>query len=411
MSFTKHINARDYIEYTKLGDFSVSADGRWLAFVADVSGENELWLMDTCLGDPTPQRLTARNERIVDVSLSPDGEMISFCSDTEGNEVYSIYAVSRDGQKLKQLFSDERWSYFAPQLLPGDIFMYSSDKIKQSSIASYIRYGLSGPEKEICIEGFNTFVSDISTGHNRLVLYCLENNTSLKIFHFDIDSGETTLVSGSSRQPYSCLGGSFISGGQTILFGSTMGADRFQFYPYDLHSGTRKPYLNFSEDIFSGIDWLVHQGYAEKSRLVIGGNSYGGYLALLMAGLHPDDSAATIDFFGPSDLISFINTAPGHLKCTYYKTIGHPEKDRPRLEAISPINSASNITKPVMIVQGANDARVVRAESDRMVAHLKQNNVPVEYLIFGDEGHEFTKLSNKLMILEKMATLIDRVLD
>ena len=129
-----------------------------------------------------------------------------------------------------------------------------------------------------------------------------------------------------------------------------------------------------------------------------------------MAGMHPDYSAATIDFFGPSNLISFINAAPEHLKCSYFETIGHPSKDKQHLEAISPITYASNITKPVMVVQGANDARVVRAESDRMVAHLRQRNVRVEYLVFKDEGHEFTRLSNKLIILEKMATFIDSVL-
>jgi dipeptidyl aminopeptidase/acylaminoacyl peptidase len=90
-----------------------------------------------------------------------------------------------------------------------------------------------------------------------------------------------------------------------------------------------------------------------------------------------------------------------------YEEIGDPVKDREFLMATSPLFHAKEIRKPMIVIQGANDPRVIKAESDDIVAAVKKNNVPIDYVVFDDEGHGFSKKKNSLVAYERILTFLD----
>jgi dipeptidyl aminopeptidase/acylaminoacyl peptidase len=155
------------------------------------------------------------------------------------------------------------------------------------------------------------------------------------------------------------------------------------------------------DDITDGVHWAVEQCIADPDRVVILGGSYGGYAALAGAVFTPGTYCAVVDFFGPSNLVTFIETIPPYWKpmlAMMNIRVGDidNEADRAMLEDRSPLNHVQNITVPIFIAQGANDPRVVQAESDQMVEALRSMNTPVVYVLYTNEGHGFVHEENRL---------------
>lgn len=155
-------------------------------------------------------------------------------------------------------------------------------------------------------------------------------------------------------------------------------------------------------DNITGIDWLIKKGYADRDKMLLLGGSYGGYMALLLHGRHADYFKAVVDIFGPSNLFSFIESVPDFWAPYMKQWIGDPEKDKERLIADSPITYLDGMTKPMLVIQGENDPRVVQKESDQIVAALKEKGREVGYVVLEDEGHGFTKKANEIFVYEKI---------
>jgi dipeptidyl aminopeptidase/acylaminoacyl peptidase len=162
-------------------------------------------------------------------------------------------------------------------------------------------------------------------------------------------------------------------------------------------------------DILSGIDALVQQGKVESDKIIMFGMSYGGYMSLLLFGRHPERFKACIDVCGPTNLFTLIETCPDHWKERMDSWIGNPIKDRERLIEQSPITYVKNMEKPLLIIQGANDPRVKRSESDQMVEALKNSGVAVEYMVFEDEGHGFAKKENELKAYQAISDFLENI--
>ncbi|SEM69235.1 S9 family peptidase [Lihuaxuella thermophila] len=163
-------------------------------------------------------------------------------------------------------------------------------------------------------------------------------------------------------------------------------------------------------DNIAGLDWLIRNGYADRKKIFLMGGSYGGYMALLLAGRHPEYFKAVVDIFGPSNLFTFINSVPEHWKPAMKQWVGDPEKDRQKLIEDSPDTYLDHMVKPMLVIQGANDPRVVKAESDRIVEKLKKKGVDVEYLVLEDEGHGFSKKENEILVYRKVFQFFNRFL-
>ncbi|WP_077596803.1 S9 family peptidase [Oceanobacillus kimchii] len=161
-------------------------------------------------------------------------------------------------------------------------------------------------------------------------------------------------------------------------------------------------------DNVEGIKWLFDQGISDPDHLFLVGGSYGGYMALLLHGRHPEYFKAVIDIFGPSNLFSFVESVPEEWKPIMDRWVGDPERDKERFIRDSPDTYLDTMTKPMLVIQGAKDPRVVKAESDQIVEKLKAKGRDVEYYVLEDEGHGFSKKENEIKVYTWMLDFLDK---
>lgn len=156
------------------------------------------------------------------------------------------------------------------------------------------------------------------------------------------------------------------------------------------------------DDLIDVVDWAGKQGIADSRKTAIMGGSYGGYAALVGVTFTPDRFACGVSIVGPSNLKTLMESFPPYwrpiLAGTFYKHIGDPAvpADVTRMIAQSPISRVAAIKVPLLVGQGGNDPRVVKAESDQIVAAMKARSLPVTYVNFPDEGHGFVRPQNRL---------------
>jgi dipeptidyl aminopeptidase/acylaminoacyl peptidase len=156
--------------------------------------------------------------------------------------------------------------------------------------------------------------------------------------------------------------------------------------------------LKMQDDITDGVQWLIQQGVADAKRVGIYGASYGGYATLAGVTFTPDLYAAAVNYVGVSNLFTFMNTIPPYWRPElpkFYEMVGDPEKDKERMTRTSPALNADKIKTPLMVVQGARDPRVNKAESDQMVLALQKRGVDVPYIVKDNEGHGFRNEENQ----------------
>ena len=153
------------------------------------------------------------------------------------------------------------------------------------------------------------------------------------------------------------------------------------------------------DDLLDAVAWVVEQGMADPERIAIYGGSYGGYAALVGAAFTPDVFRCAVDIVGPSNLKTLIESIPPYwapLVAQFHTRVGNPEMEADLLWARSPLSKADQIRIPLLIAQGANDPRVKQAESEQIVAALKERGIDYQYLLFPDEGHGFAQPENRL---------------
>jgi dipeptidyl aminopeptidase/acylaminoacyl peptidase len=152
------------------------------------------------------------------------------------------------------------------------------------------------------------------------------------------------------------------------------------------------------DDCVAAKQMLINTGYVDPEKVGIIGASYGGYIVLAALAFRPDTFAVGVDVFGVANWIRTLESFPPYwesFRQALYAEIGDPSKDREALERKSPLFHPEGIRMPLMVLQGANDPRVLKIESDEIVAAVKKNGVPVEYVVFEDEGHGFVKKVNE----------------
>jgi len=162
------------------------------------------------------------------------------------------------------------------------------------------------------------------------------------------------------------------------------------------------------DDLVDGVQWAVAEGIADPARVGIYGGSYGGYATLVGLTFTPEVFACGLDYVGPSSLITLIEAFPPYwrpfLEGTFYRHVGDPSNidDIEDMQARSPLNFVDQIADPIMIVQGANDPRVTKQESDQMAVALRDRGIPVTYLLAENEGHGFANADNRMALYRSM---------
>ncbi len=166
------------------------------------------------------------------------------------------------------------------------------------------------------------------------------------------------------------------------------------------------------DDCVSSKRMLIETGYVNPDRIGIMGGSYGGYMALAALAFRPEEFEVGVDIFGISNWHRTVQNIPVWWEVfreSLEKEMGDFD-DEEYFRSISPIFHAENIIKPLIVLQGANDPRVLKIESDQIVEAVENNGVPVRYVLFEDEGHGFRKKENKVEGYKAILHFLDQYL-
>jgi len=167
-------------------------------------------------------------------------------------------------------------------------------------------------------------------------------------------------------------------------------------------------------DCIWGKKWMQGLEYIDGEKIGIIGGSYGGFMTMAAMTSFPDEFKVGVNFFGVTNWIRTLRSTPpfwAAFRNALFKEMGDPfTSDSVMLYQISPLFHGKNVKHPVLVLQGANDPRVLKVESDEMVETIKANNVPVEYIVFPDEGHGFVKRENEIKANSQVLQFLDKYL-
>jgi dipeptidyl aminopeptidase/acylaminoacyl peptidase len=216
---------------------------------------------------------------------------------------------------------------------------------------------------------------------------------------------------GQTRKGYSAILQYFANHGYVVLGINNRGSSGYgkTFYTADDQKHGREPLW----DCVEAKEYLATLPYVDTQRIGIGGGSYGGYMTLAALAFKPEEFAVGVDVFGVANWIRTLESIPAWWEAqrlALYQELGDPAKDKVMLREVSPLFHTDKIKRPLIVVQGANDPRVLKVESDEIVAAVKKNGVPVDYVLFPDEGHGFSKRKNQIEAYGKILAFLDRYL-
>lgn len=346
----------------------MSDDGRKLAFLVNRDGYSDLYLHD--IGRGSPRKVPGIPEGVVSgLNWSPDGKRLAFTF-TGPRHNADIWTLDLGGLKLAQVTRSSlagipRSTFVSPslvhfpsfdgRLIPA--FYYLPPGVRKDASLPTLFYIHGGPESQERPDFASTFQYYLSRGY--------------AIFAPNIRG--------------------------SVGYGRT--------YTHLDDARKRKDAIR---DVEYGVQWLRKAGYADPTKLVAMGGSYGGYMTLACLTMLPDLWAAGMDSVGMSNLVTFLeNTGPWRRKLREAE-YGSLEHDREFLAEVSPLNHIDRIKAPLLVEQGANDPRVPKTEADQIVAMLRSRNHPVEYLLFEDEGHGVVKLPNRIRAFTAKAEFLDK---
>ncbi len=214
---------------------------------------------------------------------------------------------------------------------------------------------------------------------------------------------------GQSTQRYNSTIQYLINHGYAILAVNNRGSSGYgkTFYKMDDQNHGDKDL----KDCIAGKDWLSTQNEIDPNKIGIIGGSYGGYMTMAALTYAPDEFEVGVNIFGVTNWMRTLKSIPSwweSFKDALYKEMGDPNtEDSIRLKKISPLFHTENVKKPLIVLQGAKDPRVLKIESDEIVEGVRKNGVPVEYVLFEDEGHGFVKKENQIKAYGQILKFLD----
>lgn len=213
---------------------------------------------------------------------------------------------------------------------------------------------------------------------------------------------------GQTRTGYRAMVQHLVNHGYAVLGANNRGSSGYgkTFY----HLDDKRHGEEDLQDIVYGRAYLDSLDWVDGGRVGIIGGSYGGYMVAAALAFEPEAFEVGIDIFGVTNWERTLASIPPwweSFKEALYDEMGDPATDSERHHRISPLFHAENIVKPLLVVQGANDPRVLQVESDELVAAVQANEVPVEYLVFPDEGHGFRKRDNRIAASDAYVKFLD----
>jgi dipeptidyl aminopeptidase/acylaminoacyl peptidase len=400
-------NLREVSDSAAKGNYDASGfskDGKYFFFVTD-AGKEFAYLAQYDLASGNRSTLLETNWDV----------MYSYLTE---NETYRITGLNEDGKNSLRITENATGKAVAfPDMPDGDVLAVAiSDNeewmrltIGTSKAPSNIyAYHFQSKELKRLTNTLNPEISENDLVAAEVVRYPSFDGMEIPAIYYkplaaSPDKKVPALVwvhggpGGQSRVSYFPLIQYLANHGYAVLAVNNRGSSGYgkSFYKMDDRNHGDKDL----RDCLWGKKWLQSQPYIDSSKIGIIGGSYGGYMTMAAMTFYPDEFKAGVNIFGVTNWLRTLKSIPPYwesFRLALYAEMGDPATDSARLYNISPLFHADRIKNPVMVLQGANDPRVLQIESDEIVAAMKKNNIPVEYVIFPDEGHGFVKKENEI---------------
>ena len=341
-----------------LGGVLVHPDTREIQMVAFIRARQEWDVLDPAIAEDIERirQLSPGDFDVVDRTHADDRWIVAFTRDDESVS-YQLY--DRASQR-------------------GTFLFHTRPALANYTLAAMEPVDLTARDG-LPLEGYLTFPPGLGREHLPMVLLVHGGPWHRDVWGYDPESQWL------ANRGYACL--------QINFRGSTGYGKDF------VNAGDREWGAKMHDDLLDAVRWAVDRGIADPARVAIYGGSYGGYAALVGTTMTPDVFCCAVDIVGPSNLITFIETIPPYWSTflsMLHRRVGNPETEADFLRSRSPLTHVDRIRIPLLIAQGANDPRVKQAESEQIVAALKEKGIAHEYLLFEDEGHGFAKPANRL---------------
>ena len=396
-----------------------SIDNKYFFFITDV-GEEFSYLVKYEIETGKKEVLFQTNWDV----------MYSYLSE---NEKYRVTAINEDGKNtlfIKNLVNNS--DIFFPAIPDGDIkgvrISKSEKKIRltvgtSKSPNNIYVYDMGSKKLKKLTETLNPEINANDLVEAEVVRYSSFDGLEIPaIYYKPLDATKRNKVpalvwvhggpGGQSRTGYSSFIQYLVNHGYAILAVNNRGSSGYgkTFYKMDdLNHGDKD-----LKDCIWGKKWLQNQDYIDSEKIGIIGGSYGGYMTMAAMTFTPDEFKVGVNIFGVTNWLRTLKSIPPYwesFRNALYKEMGDPTTaDSVRLYEISPVFHADKVKNPVMVLQGANDPRVLKIESDEIVAGIEENGITVEYVVFDDEGHGFRKKENEIEAYGKVLSFLEAYL-
>jgi dipeptidyl aminopeptidase/acylaminoacyl peptidase len=389
------------------GVYEFSPDDSKLIYSTNEAGEwNQAWTYDLATGAKEP--LIAADWDVMYVLHSPSGKYRVSALNADASTKLSI--VDKDGRNVElkgipagdiggvRFNQDETMVAFtvASDTSPSDIFVADLATGQARRLTKALNPAIDESELvEAIVARFKSYDGLEVPG----ILYkpreaSATNPVPALVF---VHGGP----GGQSRRGYSAMVQHLVNNGYAVYSINNRGSSGYgkTFFHLDdkKHGDVDLKDVVASKGFLQSLDWV------QDDRIGIMGGSYGGYMVAAALAFEPEAFDVGINIFGVTNWVRTLNSIPAwwsSFREALYDEMGDPKTDAVRHRQISPLFHAKNIKKPMLVIQGANDPRVLQVESDELVAAVKANGVPVEYVLFPDEGHGFLRKQNRIAASE-----------
>ena len=443
---------------------AISGDGRWLALDKPrTSADSDIYVVDLAAAEPEPKLVTAHDGNVAHstYAIRPDNETLVYATNEHGefNQAWTLNLLSGERAPLVTAAWDVSYVSYStsgryrvvgvnadartevtitdtvhgtelqlPELPPGDLRNVRFDSDQQQialivnaddSPSNVWRIDLETGQAQRLTDALNPAIDPAYLVKSEVVRYPSFDGLEIPAILYkpvgaSAENPAPALVwvhggpGGQTRTGYSATIQHLVNHGYAVLGANNRGSSGYGktfFHMDDKRHGEED-----LQDIVWGRKYLESLDWVDGERVGVIGGSYGGYMVAAALAFEPEAFDVGIDIFGVTNWVRTLESIPPwweSFKEALYDEMGDPATDAERHRRISPLFHADNIVKPLLVIQGANDPRVLQVESDELVAAVRANEVPVEYIVFPDEGHGFTKKANRITASEAFVQFLN----
>lgn len=393
-----------------------SPDGSFLYYTTDDGGEFAQ-LMKYHIADGTSEKVLSKDWDIMGSYFTDSGKyQVTYINEDAKNAIEVMDVASGENIDLPSFdtmditnvaFSrDEKTMrfYAGGSHTPSNLFVYDLESKEQTKLTDVLNDEIQGQDLvNATVVRYPSFDGlEIPAIYYKPHQASEENKVPALVW---VHGGP----GGQSRQGFNSFLQYMVNHGYAVLAVNNRGSSGYgkTFYQMDdLNHGDKD-----LKDCVEGKNWLATQPEIDADKIGIIGGSYGGYMTMAALTYTPEEFDVGVNLFGVTNWIRTLRSIPPWWeaqKDALYKELGDPNSaDSVRLRKISPLFHTDKVTKPLIVLQGAKDPRVLQVESDEIVAGVRKNGVPVEYVLFEDEGHGFVKKENQITAYSKVLEFLD----